>query len=57
MILPDFILPSRQNQVWDESGLDSYAACLDKKHFKSYPHKVEYRYNSRGFRDTEWPET
>ena len=57
MILPDFILPSRQNQVWDESGLDSYAECLDKKHFKSYPHKVEYRYNSRGFRDTEWPET
>jgi len=57
MILPDFILPSRQNQVWNESGIDSYASCLDKKHFKSYPHKVEYRYNSRGFRDTEWPET
>jgi hypothetical protein len=57
MILPDFILPSRQNQVWAESGLDSYAECLDKKHFKSYPHKVEYRHNSRGFRDTEWPET
>ena len=57
MILPDFILPSRQNQVWSESGIDSYAECHDKKHFKSYPHKVEYRYNSRGFRDTEWPET
>jgi hypothetical protein len=57
MILPDFILPSRQNQVWAESGIDSYAECKDKKHFKSYPHKVEYRYNSRGFRDIEWPET
>jgi hypothetical protein len=57
MILPDLILPSRQNQVWSESGIDSYAECNDKKHFKSYPHKVEYRYNSRGFRDIEWPET
>ena len=56
MILPDFILPSRQNQVWDKSGIDSYKECKDKKHFKSYPYKVEYRYNSRGFRDAEWPD-
>ena len=56
MILPDFVLLSRQNQVWSESGLDSLASCLNVKHFKSYPHQVEYRYNSRGFRDAEWPE-
>ena len=55
MILSDFILPSRQNQIWAESGLDSLKLCLDKKHFKSYPYPVEYRYNSRGFRDAEWP--
>jgi hypothetical protein len=57
MILPDFILPSRVNQQWQYSGIDSIEHCLNKKHFKSYPHKIEYRYNSRGFRDTEWPST
>ena len=56
MILPDFILPSRQHQICTESGIDSLEQCLDKKHFKLYPHQIEYRYNSRGFRDAEWPE-
>ena len=56
MILPDFILPTRQNQIWTESGMDSLNDCLDKKHFKSYPYPIEYRYNSRGYRDAEWPE-
>jgi hypothetical protein len=56
MILPDFILPSRVNQYWQYSGIDSIERCLNKKHFKSYPHKIEYRYNSRGFRDVEWPD-
>jgi hypothetical protein len=56
MILPDFLLPSRQNQVWQESGMDSLENCFDKRHFKSYPYPVEYCYNSRGFRDAEWPD-
>ena len=55
MILPGFVLPSRQNQIWTESGMDSLELCLDKKHFKSYPYPIEYRYNSRGYRDAEWP--
>jgi hypothetical protein len=55
MILPDFILHSRVNARWDYSGIDSIKDCLDKTHFKNYPHKVEYSYNSRGFRDAEWP--
>ena len=55
MILPDFVLPSRANQTWSYSGMDSVESCLDKKHFKSYPHDITYRYNSRGFRDVEWP--
>jgi hypothetical protein len=55
MILPDFILPSRANQQWHYSGIDSSEHCLDKKHFESYPHDITYNYNSRGFRDTEWP--
>jgi hypothetical protein len=57
MILPDFILPSRINQTWSYSGLDRFEFCLDKKHFESYPHAITYQYNSRGFRDAEWPDT
>ena len=56
-MLFDFILLSRRNQVWRESGLDSQKKCLDRKHFDSYPYSVEYRYNSRGFRDAEWPKS
>ena len=55
-ILPDLILPSRVDQHWSESGLDSLSNCLDKAHFAAYPHPVEYNYNSRGFRDAEWPD-
>jgi hypothetical protein len=57
MILPDFILPSRANQIWSYSGLDSFELCLDKKHFESYPHDITYNYNSRGYRDAKWPDT
>jgi len=55
MMLPDFILPSRQNKVWAYSGMDTLQDCADKKHFKSYPHNISYVYNSRGYRDKEWP--
>jgi hypothetical protein len=55
MILPDLILPSRVNQNWLYSGIDSIEHCRDKKHFESYPHNITYNYNSRGFRDAEWP--
>jgi hypothetical protein len=57
MILPDVFLKSRANQHWLESGIDSVERCLDKKHFAEYPHVVSYKYNSRGFRDAEWPES
>lgn len=57
MILPDFILQSRANKIWNYSGLDSRSDCLDKKHFDNYPYLVDYKYNSRGFRDAEWPES
>lgn len=57
MILSDFVLNSRVNKSWEYSGIDSFKDCLDKEHFKRYPHKVSYNYNSRGFRDKEWPES
>ena len=55
MILPDFVLPSRVNQCWEYSGIDSRENCLDKNHFEQYPYPIIYKYNSRGFRDQEWP--
>lgn len=55
MILPDFILPSRINQRWLHSGIDSAEQCQDRDWFDQYPHAVDYCYNSRGFRDQEWP--
>jgi hypothetical protein len=57
MILPDFILSGRVNQRWQYSGIDSLEQCLDPSWFKQYPHNVEYVYNSRGFRDQEWPDS
>jgi len=38
------------------SGIDTLEKCLDKDHFLSYTKDISYRYNSRGFRDSEWPE-
>lgn len=55
VILPDLILPSRINQQWKFSGIDSLDRCKDQEHFKNYPYPIEYAYNSRGFRDAEWP--
>lgn len=57
MILPDVILKSKQNQRLEFSGIDHYNQCLDKLHFCAYPYNVDYAYNSRGFRDQEWPES
>lgn len=37
------------------SGMDSFNDCMDKKHFVNYKKEVNYKYNSRGFRDNEWP--
>ena len=36
--------------------MDCLSHCLDKDHFRSYPKKVTYQYNSKGFRDHEWPD-
>lgn len=55
MILTDLILSSRINQRWCYSGLDSPQHCMNRKHFEQYPFTVDYQYNSRGFRDLEWP--
>jgi hypothetical protein len=54
-ILQDLCIPELANKSVTESGLDSYDQCLDQDHFKKFPYPVHYQYNSRGFRDQEWP--
>lgn len=53
--LPELYLSTTANKHWQESGPDSLESCLDHEHYLSFPHRVDYHYNSRGFRDAEWP--
>jgi hypothetical protein len=56
MILPDFVLLSRAGLDEKFTGLDSEEFCVNPTQFAQYPHPVLYNYNSRGFRDQEWPD-
>lgn len=56
-MLDDLVLPSKRHQQWAYSGIDSIEYCLDKKHFAQYPFAINYKYNNRGFRDVEWPDS
>jgi len=56
MILPDFVLLSRAGLDEKFTGLDSEEFCVNPTQFAQYPHPVIYNYNSRGFRDLEWPD-
>lgn len=55
MILPELYVPSCVNQQWLVTGLDTPEFCLKKQHYLSYPYQITYQYNSRGFRDSDWP--
>lgn len=55
MILPDLVLPSYANRLVSTEGCDSiFSRIKDKRRWLNWP-AFEYRYNSRGFRDQEWP--
>jgi len=56
MILPSFVLPTYSNLTATQTGIDSPEQCVDIDHYRSYPWPVVYKYNSRGYRDAEWPE-
>lgn len=50
-------IPSRMGRPESKtSGTDTLEKCVDREHYKSYTKHISYRYNSRGFRDHEWPE-
>ena len=48
-------IPQLANRQFDYSGIDSLNSCLDRELFIHWPHPISYKYNSRGFRDQEWP--
>lgn len=57
-ILPDISLVSLAKVYLKFSGLDHpdrHSKEPNKTHFLSYPYQIDYSYNSRGFRDYEWP--
>ena len=54
MLLPELFLASRAGILEYNSGIDCLKECLDKAYYRTYPHKVSYQFNSRGFRDREW---
>jgi hypothetical protein len=56
IFLSELYLSTYADTHWHTSGIDSPELCSNRQHYFSYPHKVEYCYNSRGFRDAEWPE-
>jgi len=55
VILPPVVLPQRCNKHYTTLGIDSFLNCRDRWHYIRYPHAVSYNFNSRGFRDSEWP--
>lgn len=55
-LLPEVKIDSLAGQSCEYSGADSVNHCFDRAWFAAYPYEVSYHYNSRGFRDTEWPE-
>lgn len=55
MILPEVRLVTWANLKLTHSGLDSPDLCRNSHLFANWPEPIEYCYNSRGFRDLEWP--
>ena len=55
MIHPSLRLEYLKNKKFKYSSLDSFSKCVNKIHFIKYKKKIHYSYNSRRFRDVEWP--
>lgn len=47
---------ARVNKTYAELSRDTPNNCHDAQHYASYPHQIHYEFNSRGFRDEEWPD-
>lgn len=56
MILPTLIVPKMINKKLEYLSPDTPEDSTNKHQFNSWPSKISYEFNSRGFRDSEWPE-
>lgn len=56
MILPNLLLTSTANCINATEEWDTLTHCLDVNYYNNYPYPISYQYNSRGFRDSEWPQ-
>jgi hypothetical protein len=54
-ILPLFELPEFANYQGKYCYPDTPTHCVDKEYFNSYPYRVFYSFNSRGYRGDKWP--
>lgn len=50
-----FLLKNLSFKELKHKGIDSIDKCINKTHFLNYNKNISYLYNSRGFRDNEWP--
>jgi hypothetical protein len=55
MILPNVQVAELTNLQQPYYSVDSPELCPNITHFRAYPHDIDYRFSSRGFRDAEWP--
>jgi len=56
MILNELFLSHHSDEFCLQTGIDTKELCADKSHFLNYKKQIHYCYNSRGFRDDEWPD-
>ena len=56
MILSHMRLGTRANVVAATHDVDNLADCQDQQHWRKFSDDVRYVFNSRGFRDAEWPD-
>lgn len=54
-VLENIEIVEKAGSVSKFSGMDSQFSAIDPDHFRAFSHNVLYQYNSRGFRDQEWP--
>jgi hypothetical protein len=54
-MLQDVVVHEKINFTATQIGLDSIKECKNLEWFNNYPYAITYNYNSRGFRDCEWP--
>jgi hypothetical protein len=57
MLLSELVIPPRINLYAKEYGMDTLRFCRNIDWYKQYPYEISYKFNSRGYRDEEWPKT